>query len=66
MNLKKKVTIIQVIYDNNCNLLKNLNKIKDFKIIIVDNQGNDLILKDLKIFRLFLIRKILGLVKRLI
>ena len=43
MNLKKKVTIIQVIYDNNCNLLKNLNKIKDFKIIIVDNQGNDLI-----------------------
>jgi GT2 family glycosyltransferase len=51
MNLKKKVTIIQVIYDNNCNLLKNLNKIKDFKIIIVDNQGNDLILKDLKKFK---------------
>jgi hypothetical protein len=51
MNLKKKVTIIQVIYDNNCNLLKNLNKIKDFKIIIVDNQGNDLILEDLKKFK---------------
>lgn len=51
MNLKKKVTIIQVIYDNNYNLLKNLNKIKDFKIIIVDNQGNDLILEDLKKFK---------------
>jgi hypothetical protein len=43
MNLNKKVTIIIVIYSNDFNLLKNLNNLKNFKIIIVDNQENDLI-----------------------
>jgi len=51
VNLKKKVTIIQIIYDNNYVLLKNLNKIKDFKIIVVDNGGNHLILKNLEKFK---------------
>ena len=47
MNLNKKVTIIIVIYNNDFNLLKNLNNIKHFKTIIVDNQENGLILKQI-------------------
>jgi len=51
MNLNKKVTIIIVIYSNDFNLLKNLNNIKHFKTIIVDNQENGLILKQIKKFK---------------
>ncbi len=50
MNLNKKVTIIIVIYSNDFNLLKNLNNLKNFKIIIVDNQENDLILEKINKF----------------
>ena len=49
MNLNKKVTIIIVIYSNDFNLLKNLNNLKNFKIIIVDNQENDLILEKINL-----------------
>jgi len=51
MDLKKKITIIIVIYNNDFDILKNLNKIKNFKTIIIDNLGNDLILKKLKEFK---------------
>jgi len=51
MNLNKKVTIIIVIYSNDFNLLKNLNNLKNFKIIIVDNQENDLILEKINKFK---------------
>jgi N-acetylglucosaminyl-diphospho-decaprenol L-rhamnosyltransferase len=51
MNLKDKITIIIVIYDNEYNFLKNLNNIKNFRTIIVDNLGNNLILKKIKKFK---------------
>jgi hypothetical protein len=51
MDLKKKITIIIVIYNNDLDILKNLNKIKNFKTIIIYNLGNGLILKKLKEFK---------------
>lgn len=48
MNINKKITIIIVIYCNDYDLLKNLNIYRDFKIIIVDNLGNNLILEKIK------------------
>ena len=48
MNLEEKITIVIIIYYNSNNLLNNLNNLKNIKIIIVDNGGNDEILKEIK------------------
>ena len=48
MNLEEKITIVIIIYYNSNNLLNNLNTLKDIKTIIVDNGGNDKILKEIK------------------
>ena len=49
MNLEEKITIVIIIYYNSNNLLNNLNTLKDIKTIIVDNGGNDKILKEIEI-----------------
>jgi len=48
MNFEEKITIVIIIYHNSNNLLENLCNLNNIKTIIVDNGGNDKILKEVK------------------
>ena len=45
-----KITVVLVLYNSQKKIIKNLEKIKNFKIVIVDNGKNDDIIENLKKF----------------
>lgn len=67
-NLSKKISILIVLYQEDFNLIfRNLEKLKSFKVIIVDNANNeklrDLIDKNFNIYKYCLNKKNLGFAK---